>query len=244
VTKCYACKRELTNPTSVNLGIGPVCRSKRQRKLDAQERLDREARKCHFGFDCYNPGHVATLLGRLRNTMQVITGGDYPPPELKGLLEKIEQEVRNIEDCLGLNRPNVEVPKIEWPGYDEALAATNHRFNPADEVAPGNYRIPADIQRQYWHTKLREMKICPHGLDCRDPQSAVASVYRILSILKHEIDPVFRRYDGRPLAACDDRAFWHCANILSVLGFPDEEEYIIHKDIPAMKRLKRRRVAI
>lgn len=38
MVKCYACKRELIDPTSVNLGIGPVCRRKRQRKLNAQEK--------------------------------------------------------------------------------------------------------------------------------------------------------------------------------------------------------------
>lgn len=246
MTKCYACKRELTNPTSVNLGIGPVCRAKRRRENEAQERLDREASKCHFGFVCYNPDHVLTLLSRLKNSMEnwprwleqerQMASRDFEQDEVKAICQRVAGHMQTIVDCLGLDRDKVQVPEIDQADLETMLQATGHFRNPANEVEPGTYRIPPDITRQYTRTKLRELKICPHGLDCRDPNRAVAAVYMILSTLRNEVEPLFRTTSYGGLVAASDQTYWHLANILQVLGFDDEGDYIIHKDIPAMKK--------
>lgn len=246
MTRCYACHRELTNPTSVSLGIGPVCRAKRRREADAQERLDREASKCHFGFVCYNPEHVLTLVIRLTRSLESwpgllkqereMAGLEFEQEQVAEICRRVDDDTRIIIDCLGLNRDRVEVPEIEQADLQTMLQTTGHLGNPANEVEPGVYRVPPDIQRQYTRTKLRELKVCPYGLDCRDPNRAVAAVYMILSTLRHEVEPLFRNTTWGGLAAANDQPYWHLANILQVLGLDDEGDYIIHKDIPAMKK--------
>ena len=159
MTKCYACKRELTNPTSVNLGIGPVCRAKRRREIGAQERLDREATKCHFGFVCYNPVHVLTLLSRLKNSMEnwprlleqerQMASRDFEQDEVKAICQRVTGHIHTIVDCLGLGREKVKIPKIDQVNLETMLQTTGHFLNPANEVEPGTYRIPPDIERQY-----------------------------------------------------------------------------------------------
>lgn len=36
MTRCIICHRELTNPISIELGIGPICRNKRGRGLQLE----------------------------------------------------------------------------------------------------------------------------------------------------------------------------------------------------------------
>ncbi|MGE5585787.1 MAG: DUF6011 domain-containing protein [Bacillota bacterium] len=244
--RCYACKRALSNPESMKLGIGPICRARRKREESAQEALDRSASRCHHGFNCENPQHVVTLLGRLEHQMEVwpewLRAEGIEPGET-GADQETNSEINRlmceIVEGLGLRRQPVEVLKVSVPGMDEMLQVTGHYMNPANELEPGQYRIPPDVQRQYRRSILRERGICPHGLDCADPGKAVAAIYSILSILRNDVEPLFSATHYGGYVAASDRAYVACANMLQVLGLEDEGTYIITHDIPKM--LKRAR---
>ncbi|MGE5594162.1 MAG: DUF6011 domain-containing protein [Betaproteobacteria bacterium] len=237
--RCYACKRALSNPESVKLGIGPVCRARRKRELEAQEKLDREASKCHHGFNCANPHHVATLLGRLNGQLEAwpqwlrAEGVEFDEADIN---PAIRQLMGDIEDGLGLRRPPVEVPEVAQVSLDEMSKVTGHHMHPANQLEPGQYRIPFDIQSQYRCSVLREKRICPHGLDCREPERAVAAIYSILSILRNDLEPLFARTSYGGYAAASDRAYVACMNMLEVLGLDDEAFYIRYQDLPKLQK--------
>lgn len=245
-TKCYACKRSLSNPESVQLGIGPICRARRKRERDAQEKLDREASKCHHGFNCGNPHHVQTLVRRLHGSLEFWpkwlmaesdeAGVPINVHECNRLNEMIADCTWIIIDVLGLRRPPVQVPQIEQKNLEEMLKITGQFMNPANELQPGQFRIPPDIRCQYRHTVLRERGICPHGLDCREPNRAVAAVYSILSILRNEVEPLFRDTSYGGLVGASDAAYVACMNMLEVLGLEDEASYIYYRDLPKMRK--------
>lgn len=241
--RCYACKRSLTNPESVALGIGPVCRARRKRELEAQERLDREASRCHHGYNCVNPEHVLVLLGRLESQLENwpawLEAEGFDPgetgvePDING---RIHSLMSDIAEGLGLRRPLVEVPEVAQASLDEMLKATGHYMHPANEISPGQYRIPSDIQNQYRRTILRERRVCPHGLDCTDPGKAVGAIYSILSILRNNLEPLFRDTSYGGLVGASDAAYVACMNMLEVLGLEDEASYIRYQDLPKLRK--------
>ncbi|MEW6104783.1 MAG: DUF6011 domain-containing protein [Bacillota bacterium] len=246
-TRCYACKRSLTNPESVALGIGPVCRARRKREIEAQERLDREASRCHHGYNCEDPHHVLTLLGRLEGQLEVWPGwlrAEGIDPGETGVDQDINSDINKlmcqIVKGLGLRRQPVEVPQVVVPGMepsmDEMLQVTGHYMHPANEISPGQYRIPSDIQNQYRRTILRERRVCPHGLDCTDPGKAVGAIYSILSILRNDLEPLFRDTSYGGLVGASDAAYVACMNMLEVLGLEDEASYIRYQDLPKLRK--------
>lgn len=241
--RCYACKRSLTNPESVALGIGPVCRARRKRELEAQERLDREASRCHHGYNCENPHHVLTLLGRLEGQLEVwpewlrAEGVDCEDEPINRAIRTLMDRVK---DGLGLQRQPVEVPQVIVPGMepsmDEMLQVTGHYMHPANEISPGQYRIPSDIQNQYRRAILRERRVCPHGLDCTDPGMAVGAIYCVLSLLRNDLEPLFRDTSYGGLVGASDAAYIACVNMLEVLGLEDEASYIRYQDLPRLRK--------
>ncbi len=243
MTRCYACSRVLTNPESISLGIGPICRARRKRELDEQEKLDREAGRCHFGFNCGNPIHVGALLERLMGQVETwpewlrAEGVDSSRIGVARLVgRQIDELAGAIVEGLGLRREPVDVPEVPAPGLDEMLKVTGHYMNPVDELQPGQYRVPADIQAQYRRTVLREMRVCPHGLDCIDPGKAVGAVYGILSLLRNEVEPLFRDTYYGGLAGASDASYTACMNMLEVMGLHDEASFIQYQDMPKLRK--------
>ncbi len=249
-TRCYACKRILSNTESVRMGIGPICRARRKYELYDQQKLDREAGRCHFGFTCGNPQHVETLLGRLLDQVDLwpkwlVAGSDETGVPVdtavcRRLNELIVEYGQTIVDALGLHRPAVEVPEVARTGLDEMLKATGHYLNEANKLGPGQYRVPPDIQAQYRRTVLREKGACPHGLDCREPDRAIAAVYSILGILRNEIEPLFRETTYGGLVGASDAAYMACMNALEVLGCEDEASYVYYQDLPKLRKAAQR----
>jgi len=223
----------------MKLGIGPVCRARRKRELEAQEKLDREVSRCHHGFNCANPHHVVTLLGRLNGQLEAwpqwleAEGVEFNEADINPV---IRQLMGDIEDGLGLRRPSVEVPEVAQVSLDEMLKATGHHMNPANEISPGQYRIPFDIQSQYRCAVLRERGVCPQGLDCTDPGKAVGAIYSILSILRNDLEPLFRDTSYGGLVGASDAAYVACMNMLEVLGLEDEATYIRYQDLPRLRK--------
>lgn len=216
---CYACGKQLTNPESIRFGIGPICRAKRQREKDEQE----EITKCHFGFNCQYPEHIRVVLQRLWTSVENwqtwlireydLDGTEVDPALLHNFKKDISCNFVTISDALGLERKRVDIPD-NIGKYIDLLNKQSHRA-----------------------AFLREIHICPSGLDCQDPHGAVAAVYRILNIIRFNVDPLFRktRYGG--IAVADERAFRHLANILQIMGLNDEADYIIRVDMPYMKKI-------
>ncbi len=97
--------------------------------------------------------------------------------------------------------------------------------------------MPTDHDEQYRHIKLRALGVCPFGLDCRDPNQAVGVVWRLLSLMRHQVEPLLLTEESSGWS-WDSLTYQHLANTLELLGCNDDA-----RDIENIVREERQRPA-
>lgn len=220
--RCFRCGRPLSNHVSVQAGIGPICRAKRETDLDAEEMQRQKNLECHYGFTCYNPQHSGTTLARFLRRFNAMA-------DQTGVQGSIRAEVvaqcEHFADALGLNRDEVSVPSIDVPMFGrETIAALNIPLKNQPGVG-SVYSMPVDHDEQYCHIQLRAMGVCPYGLDCRDPRQAVGAVWSLLSLMRYQVEPLLLT-DERCGWSWDRLLYQYLANTLQVLGLHDDAQDI------------------
>ena len=187
--RCGRCGKPLKNQESVKVGVGPICRKKIEQALEPGMR-------CFHGFSCLpSVDHIPVLLRRARQRYSVYG------------IEWDGELANTIIDSLGLNREKVEIDISESFEKEKQEFLSQHGImNMEDEIK---------IKRLV----LRKKKMCPYGLDCRDPEEALQSVYGLIqkAIDKMEVQP------DLPLVDAIDSLI----DILRILGFPKEEEHYV-----------------
>ncbi len=177
--RCFRCGRELMNATSVQHGIGPICRARQECELAAEEARRQENLRCHQSFVCYYPEHAGTTIARFSHRFMALAEQAHIPSNTQTDVEKL---VAEFCGALGLNRPRVDVPRVEVPAFGrETIEALG--VPPKIESGYASYALSTDHGDQCRHIKLRALGVCPFGLDCRDPNQAVGVVWRLLSIM-------------------------------------------------------------
>lgn len=211
---CFKCGRALSDPDSVEKGIGPICAARRDEDLTAEEVNRRENLRCYRGFCCACPEHAGTLMMRFLNRFQAMA------VQTGLLLEttvQVIQATAEFADCLGLLRERAPVPEIEAPMFGrETICELG--ISPEQRNGLTSYAMPPDHDAQYRHKKLRALNICPFGLDCRDPMRARSLVWRLLSIMRYEVEPQIARTGW----GWDRLMYQNLANIFEVMGEPEE----------------------
>ncbi len=115
MVNCYRCGRELTNGLSVQLGIGPVCRSRVKIELNKEIERSRRNSRCHHGLCCFNPPHGATLINRVWNRYKAMAEQTGPP--IQAFAEIIAAAIKHYRFCFGHDTDRVEIPTIDVPHF-------------------------------------------------------------------------------------------------------------------------------
>lgn len=219
--RCFRCGRELSNHTSVEAGIGPVCRGRRAHEQDAERRRRDENLRCHHGFVCSNPAHAGTTIWRFHHRFGLVAQSGIPLPVHRqvGLL------VTEFLDVLGLDRSHVPVPTIDVPLFGpETITALGLLARPSP-FGGTCCEMPVDHDEQYRHIKLREMQVCPFGLDCCDPERAVAIIWQLLSLMRYEVEPALLTADSCEWS-WEPPLYQALANTLELLGLHDDAQEV------------------
>lgn len=219
--RCFRCGRELSNEISVQNGIGPICASKRKAELDADQQLSRENSTCHHGFTCFAPEHGLTTIGRFIHRFHTLAEQTDLPNEL---VDETTTLTRQYIDALGLYRPQVDVPDIDVPIFGDAEAIRDLNLPIGRGPFGASVKMPPNYEDQYRRLKLRECKVCPFGLDCREPGAAVAAIWNLLSLMRYQVEPwlTHNRDAGAYGWEWDLQIYQDLANCLDVLGLDDD----------------------
>jgi hypothetical protein len=229
---CRRCGRSLTNPKSIEVGIGPVCRARSRRVEQTEDAQRKENLKCHHGVVCYAPDHASTTIHRFLHRFTAMAEQTSLPDQIRVTVGALVEQFR---DALGLNRDNVPVPEVDVPRFGpETIAALGIPAQPSPFGGVA-YAMPIDHDEQYRRRKLRQAGVCPFGLDCRDPGQAVSTVWRLVTILCEQVEPILREVDSA--WSWDSALYQHLANSLEVLGLNGEGEDI--RAISATAKRKR-----
>jgi len=241
---CWKCHRALSSADSVKIGIGPICRAKIQREQTAAEAARQANLACHHGFVCSNPEHAATTMTRFQHRLRAILEnvGLADPSwrqEIRDLTERADVSVATVNDALGLYRPRLGLPTIGLPKPD-ACTLTGLGVPPTHSARGTSYDVPADWQQQYKHKALHQLGICPHGLDCRDPAAAVAAIWRLLDMMRSELEPRLRANWELREWSWDHTLYQGLYNTLQCLGLQEEGE-LVCDEVERMRRRARKR---
>lgn len=218
--RCFRCGRDLSNETSVELGIGPICRGKRAAEESAEDQQRKSNLTCHKGFTCYAPDHAGTLIGHFIHRFNALVD-QTDPVKLAPLAAEIIQLITAAGAALGLDRPRVPVPDIKVPVFGQAtigLLGIPARRAPSGGMS---WAMPADHDDQFRRICLRIDQVCPFGLDCQQPERAVQNIWRVLSILRYDLEPQLATEDHCGWA-WDRLLYQHLWNVLEVLGCEDD----------------------
>jgi len=185
--RCFRCGRELSNEVSVQAGIGPICRGKVRAEEKAEERQRKANLMCHQGFVCMAPDHASTTLARFVHRFECIARAIGEP--CNALLSEVQSIAADARDALGLDRPEVKLPEVQVPMFGPQTIGVLG-LPPEKGPLGVSYKMPYDHDEQFRHIQLRCEKLCPFGLDCRDPRRAEQDVWRLLSIMRYQIEPM------------------------------------------------------
>lgn len=191
--RCFRCGRELSNEVSVQAGIGPICRSKQHTEEAAEDRKRKENLTCHQDYCCMAPDHAGTTLGRFINRFEHAVRGIGEPGV--ALLADVRGLVADARDALGLDRPEVKLPTIDVPIFGPQTISVLG-IPPSQGPFGVSYKMPVDHDEQFRHIQLRIDRLCPFGLDCRDPRRAEQDVWRLLSIMRYQVEPLLATEDS------------------------------------------------
>lgn len=215
--RCFRCGRDLSNEVSVELGIGPICRQKRaadEAREDKQRQLNL---RCHHDFTCYAPDHAGATLSRFVDRFGAMADQCGLAPRQIADVAGLVSEARH---ALGLLRPRVQVPEVEVPIFGmHTVGVLNLPLTRGPHGA--SYAMPYDHDDQYRRIELRAVKVCPFGLDCREPDKAVRALWRVLSILRYEVEPLLATEDNHGWA-WDRLMYQRLWNTFEVLGLDDD----------------------
>jgi len=215
--RCFRCGRDLSNEKSIEVGIGPICRTKHSVEEAAEDRQRKKNLTCHKGFVCWAPDHVATVLSRFINRYTGLAANAALP---QTLTDEIAGLVGEVRDALGLNLPRVQVPKIDVPMFGEKTIGVLG-IPPRKGPLGVSFAMPVDHDEQFRRIGLRFDRICPFGLDCQDPDKAVDAVWRLLSVMRYQVEPLLATEDNCDWA-WDLLLYQHLGNVLECLGLNDD----------------------
>lgn len=172
----------------------PFCYAKEERGgTDIEETRRRKNLECHHGFTCYNPQHTHVTLARFQRRLAAMADQTALPNEIRNHTAGL---CAQFVDALGLDRDATQVPQVTVPPFSmETIAA----LDLPPRQAPGGgtcYSVPANYDEQYRRIKLRELRACPFGLDCRDPERAVSLVWQLFSIMRYQVEPLLATEDN------------------------------------------------
>lgn len=237
--RCFKCERPLFNPQSVQRGIGPICHAKQEREMDAEAAQRQRNLTCHNGLVCFNPEHAGTTMQRFLSRFNTIQKNAGLPADL---VERVCRLTTEFADVFGLDRENLPVPEINVPMFG-AESIEKLKLPKRRDIRGGRacdvVSMPFDHDEQYRRVALREMRICPFGLDCRDPKRGVAVVWELLSILRYQMEPRLLTETGIDWS-WDQRLYEGLAGTLDVLGLYDDAEDV--RDTVSEQRSKPQRL--
>jgi len=118
----------------------------------------------------------------------------------------------HVPTLLARARQRFETYKIEWDHSLETIIT--------DELGIKRPRIKIRIEEDIRTLRqiCKEKKICPFGLDCRDPEKALDAVYALIAKAIEHMET-----EDPELPLCD--AIDPLLDLLGVMGFTNEAQY-------------------
>lgn len=164
------------------------------------------------------PDHAGTTLARFIHRFSAIAQAIGLPGDV--IFAEVRSLVADARDALGLDRPKVNVPNIDVPIFGpQTIGALG--IPPSKGPFGVSYKMPYDHDEQFRHIQLRIEKVCPFGLDCRDPRRAEQDVWRLLSIMRYQVEPLLATEDNCGWS-WDRMLYQHLWNTLECLGLEED----------------------
>ena len=176
-----------------------------------------KATQCYQGFNCYNPRHILTVLGRYNRELSVMDEfTSVDGVDLTAARKDAQFMSVLIGAALGIGRPmetikTVLPPNIgKFPGVNPAMLMAlgqtpDHR---------GRFDIPLNIEAKWRLLKFREARVCPHGLACPAP---VKAMKRILVL--HDITRALAGRANGTNVAHIGALYQYISNLYDLMGF-------------------------